>query len=67
MCSRCRWQQFVSASQQSLNAEVRQYQAAFAAELRKLPALLRTASITPQLPGKRLGPRAIGPKASQPG
>ncbi len=59
-------QQFVSANQQSLNAEVRQYKAAFAAELRKLPALLRTASVTPQLPGKRIGP-GRRPKASQPG
>jgi hypothetical protein len=45
-------QQFVSANQQQLNAEVRQYKAAFAAELGKLPVLLRTASATPQLPGK---------------
>ena len=49
-------QQFVSANQQSLNAEVRQYKAAFAAELRKLPALLRTASATLEFPGKRIGP-----------
>ncbi len=38
--------QFVSANQQQLNAEVRQYKAAFATELRKLPDLLRTASAT---------------------
>jgi hypothetical protein len=63
-------QQFVSANQQQLNAEVRQYKAAFAAELRKLPALLRTASATPQFPGgplsKRPGP-ARPKKGSQPG
>jgi hypothetical protein len=44
--------QFVSANQQQLSAEVRQYKAGFAAELRELPALLRTASATPHLPGK---------------
>ncbi len=41
-------QQFVDANQQALNAEVRQYKAAFAQELGKLPALLRTASATPE-------------------
>jgi len=39
-------QQFVDANQQALNAEVRQYKAAFATELSKLPALLRTTSAT---------------------
>ena len=43
-------QQFVDANQQELNAEVRQYKAAFASELRGLPALLRTTSATPELP-----------------
>ena len=43
-------QQFVDANQQALNAEVRQYKAAFAEELSKLPALLRTTSATPGLP-----------------
>ena len=43
-------QQLVDANQQALTIEVRQYKAAFAAELSKLPALLRTASATPDLP-----------------
>jgi hypothetical protein len=43
-------QQFVDANQQALNDAVRRYKAAFAAELRKLPALLRTTPATPQLP-----------------
>jgi hypothetical protein len=46
-------QQFVSANQQALNAAVRQYKAAFAHALKTLPALLRTASATPNLPGPR--------------
>lgn len=44
-------QQFVSASQQALNAGVRQYKAAFAKTLKTLPAVLRTTSATPNLPG----------------
>ncbi len=44
-------QQFVSANQQALNAAVRQYKAAFAKALKTLPALLRTTSATPNLPG----------------
>jgi hypothetical protein len=44
-------QQFVSANQQALNAGVRQYKAAFARTLKTLPALLKTASATPSLPG----------------
>jgi len=44
-------QQFVSANQQALNAGVRQYKAAFAHALKTLPALLRTTSATPNLPG----------------
>ncbi|MGH3402494.1 MAG: hypothetical protein ACRDRJ_08300 [Streptosporangiaceae bacterium] len=61
-------QQFVSTNQQQLNTEVRQYKAAFAAELRKLPALLRTISATPQFPGGPPGKRPGRPqKRSQPG
>jgi hypothetical protein len=43
-------QQVVDANQQALNAAVRQYKAAYAKELSKLPALLRTTSATPELP-----------------
>jgi hypothetical protein len=43
-------QQFVSANQQELNQEVREYKAAFAKELNKLPGLLRTASAKPLFP-----------------
>lgn len=46
-------QQFVTTNQQALNAAVRQYKAAYAKELSKLPALLRTASAKPNLPGPR--------------
>ena len=54
-------QQFVDANQQALNAEVRQYKAAFAAELSKLPALLRTTSATPEQSFKRRrGPSGTG-------
>jgi len=48
-------QQFVSANQQALNAGVRKYKAAFAKELKDMPALLRTTSATPNLIGP--GPR----------
>ena len=44
-------QQFVTANQQALNAGVRQYKAAFSHTLKTLPALLKTASATPSLPG----------------
>jgi hypothetical protein len=44
-------QQLVNVNQQALNVEVRQFKAAFARELSKLPALLRTASATLNLPG----------------
>ncbi|MGH3204365.1 MAG: hypothetical protein ACRDP5_20285 [Streptosporangiaceae bacterium] len=44
-------QQFVSANQQALNAGVRAYKAAFAKTLKALPVLLRTTSVTPNLPG----------------
>ena len=44
-------QQFVSANQQALNAGVREYKAAFAKALKTMPALLRTTSATPNLPG----------------
>jgi hypothetical protein len=43
--------QFVTANQQALNAAVREFKANYAKELRKLPALLRTASATPSLLG----------------
>jgi hypothetical protein len=43
--------QFVSASQEALNAGVREYKAAFAHALKTLPALLQTTSATPNLPG----------------
>jgi hypothetical protein len=57
-------QQFVTANQQALNAAVRQYKANYAKELGRLPALLRTTSAIPHLPGpgspgrpgKRSGP-----------
>jgi len=45
-------QQFVTANQQALNAGVREYKAAFARALKSLPALLRTASATPDLLGR---------------
>jgi len=44
-------QQLVTANQQALSAAVRQYKANYAKELSELPALLRTASATPGLPG----------------
>jgi hypothetical protein len=43
-------QQFVTSNQQALNVAVRQFKAAYAKELSRLPALLRTASATPDLP-----------------
>jgi hypothetical protein len=46
-------QQIVSANQQELNKEVRQFKAAFARELGRLPGLLRTASAKLNLPGPR--------------
>jgi hypothetical protein len=48
-------QQFVNANQQALNVAVQEYKAAFAKELSKLPALLRTVSATPDLPGFKGG------------
>jgi hypothetical protein len=44
-------QQFVSANQQALNAGVREYKAAFAKALKRLPTLLQTTSATPNMPG----------------
>lgn len=44
-------QQFVSANKQALDAGVREYKAAFAKELKALPALLQTTSATPNLVG----------------
>ena len=41
--------QFVTANQQALNAAVREFKASYAKELRKLPALLRTTSATPNM------------------
>jgi hypothetical protein len=58
--------QFVDANQQALTVAVRQYRAAYAAELSKLPALLRTASATPALPG-RPAPGQHGPGQHGPG
>jgi hypothetical protein len=43
--------QFVSANQQALNAGVQAYKAAFAKALKNMPALLRAASATPNVPG----------------
>jgi len=45
--------QLVTANQQALNAAVRQYRAAYATELKKLPALLRTTRAQPFRPAKR--------------
>jgi hypothetical protein len=44
-------QQIVNANQQALTAAVQQYKAAYAKELNKLPALLKTAKAT-ALPGR---------------
>ncbi|HYK30978.1 MAG TPA: hypothetical protein VEV63_03415 [Streptosporangiaceae bacterium] len=52
--------QIVTANQQALNAAVREYKAAFARELSKLPDLLRTTSATPNLPGGRRPPGKPG-------
>jgi hypothetical protein len=41
--------QFVTANQQALNAAVREFKASYAKELGKLPALLRTTSVTPNM------------------
>jgi len=43
-------QQFVTANQQALDTAVQEYKAAYARELRKLPALLRTTSAKLELP-----------------
>ena len=53
-------QQVVDANQQALNAAVREYKAGYAKELRELPALLRTASATLDLPGPAGKPGAPG-------
>jgi hypothetical protein len=45
--------QFVTANQQALNAAVREFKANYAKELSKLPALLRTTSAIPNLPGPK--------------
>jgi hypothetical protein len=44
-------QQVIDANQQALGAAVREYKGNYARELSKLPALLRTASATLDLPG----------------
>ena len=45
-------QQIVSANQQALTTAVQQYRAAYAKELKKLPALLKTAKANPFIPAK---------------
>jgi hypothetical protein len=59
-------QQFVSANQQALNAGVREYKAAFAKALKTLPALLRTTSATPNLPGPPPGHRGRHSRSAKP-
>jgi hypothetical protein len=49
-------QQLVNANQQALTAAVQQYRAAYAKEVAKLPALLRTAKATPFGKPKRVAP-----------
>jgi hypothetical protein len=53
-------QQFVTANQQALNIAVRQFKAAYAKELSRLPALLRTTSATPDEPSGPGQPGARG-------
>jgi hypothetical protein len=53
-------QQVIDANQQALSAAVREYKASYAKELRELPALLRTASATLNLPGPAGKPGAPG-------
>ena len=53
-------QQVIDANQQALGAAVREYKANYAKELRDLPALLRTASATLDLPGPAGKPGAPG-------
>ena len=45
--------QLVTANQQALNAAVSKYRAAYAKELKQLPALLRTAKAQPFHPARR--------------
>jgi hypothetical protein len=59
-------QQFVTSNQQALNVAVRQFKAAYAKELNRLPALLRTASATPNLPGPP-GKRGARGRPGKPG
>lgn len=56
--SRVRSDRRVTANQQALNAAVREFKANYAREIRKLPALLRTTSATPNLPGPKPGKSA---------
>jgi hypothetical protein len=51
--------QLVTANQQALSAAVSQYRAAYAKELKELPALLHTAKAQPFRPGKH-APRTAG-------
>jgi hypothetical protein len=53
-------QQLVNANQQALTAAVQQYRAAYARELAKLPALLRTAKANPFRKPSRAAPRPQG-------
>jgi hypothetical protein len=53
-------QQFVTANQQALNAAVRQYKAAYAKEVARLPGLLRTASARLDVPMPSGKPGAPG-------
>jgi hypothetical protein len=57
-------QQFVSANQQALNVAVRDYKAAFARDLGKLPALLRTTPAKLQFGGAF---KTTGPGSAKPG
>jgi hypothetical protein len=60
-------QQFVTANQQALTAAVREFKANYAKELAKLPALLRTTSVTPNLPGPKSGHPAHSPHPAHSG
>ena len=52
--------------QQALNAGVREYKAAFAKALKTMPALLRTTSATPNLPGPPPGHRGRHSRTAKP-
>jgi hypothetical protein len=59
-------QQFADANQQALNAAVAEFKANYVKELNDLPALLRTTSATPSLPGPAGKPGAHGRPTSKP-